>query len=140
MIYDWQYEEAKELGIKPCQCGGAAVIKEIGNAHTKSHCVQMECSKCHMKRKQCVLNGRGILTFEELKRRVIEKWNTRPVEDEMLVIAKLLYKEIEEGRIREKIINDPLVENGLTHPKNLLRRVISKLEASPDVPKSEDLK
>lgn len=83
MVYDWQYEEAKKLGIKPCQCGGPAVIKEIGNAHTKKRCVEMECTKCHMKRKQCILNSTGILSFEDLKAGVINDWNTRPIEDKL---------------------------------------------------------
>jgi len=89
MIYDWQYEEAKKLGIKPCQCGGATVIHDIGNSHTKTHCVEMVCSKCHIKRKQCILNGsRSGLTFEKLKEGVIKDWNTRPIEDELLTALK----------------------------------------------------
>lgn len=84
MVYDWQYDEAKKLGIKPCQCGGPAVIKEIGNARTKKRCVEMECTKCHIKRKQCILNSTGILSFEELKSRFIDNWNTRPLEQQLL--------------------------------------------------------
>lgn len=88
MICDWQYDEAKELGIKPCQCGGAAVIKEIGNSHSKKRCVEMTCSKCHMKRKQCIITSIGIMTFERLKENFINDWNTRPLEDEMIKVAK----------------------------------------------------
>jgi hypothetical protein len=88
MIYDWQYWEAKTLGIKPCQCGGAAVINEIGNSHTKKRCVEMECSKCHTKRKQCILNSTGVLSFEDLKSGVIKDWNTRPLEQELLQALK----------------------------------------------------
>lgn len=126
MIYDWQYEEAKELGIKPCQCGGAAVIKEIGNAHSKKRCVEMTCSKCHMKRKQCILNGRGGLSFEALKSGVIKDWNTRPIEDEMYEALKIIASG-GKGQFQWS----------MTKAEALARDTISKLETQLNVQNSE---
>lgn len=83
MFYNRQYEEAKELGIKACQCGGRASIHEIGNDRTKKRCVEIHCSKCRIKRRQCMLNSTSRLSFEDLKKGVIKDWNTRPFEDKL---------------------------------------------------------
>ena len=78
MTYDWQYEEAKELGLRDCPfCGGACIIQEKGNSHTKKHCVEIKCTKCFVKRQQCILNSTGVLTFEKLKAGMLRDWNKR---------------------------------------------------------------
>lgn len=88
MVYDWQLDESKKLGLKPCQCGGIVVIGEIGNAHTKRRCLEMKCTKCFIKRKQCIINSSGALSFADLKSGMIEKWNKRPAEEKLIVVLQ----------------------------------------------------
>lgn len=111
-------QECEEL--KPCPfCGDDAELENNGIF------VRVLCRHCEIHQTDY---------FPECEKEAIEAWNTRPLEDEMHVVAKSIYNEIEKGRMFDVIMDDPLVENGLTHPKNLLRRIISKLEASLDVP------
>jgi len=59
-FFDWEIEQAKTNGINDCPfCDGLCVMSQIGNEHTKKLCLEIECTNCHVKRKQCILNSSG---------------------------------------------------------------------------------
>ena len=77
-FFDWEIEQAKTNGINDCPfCDGLCVMSQIGNEHTKKLCLEIECTNCHVKRKQCILNSSGVLSIDKLKEMMTNDWNSR---------------------------------------------------------------
>lgn len=63
-----------DTNLKPCPfCGGAPILKEVGNNRTKGRHAQIKCRNCFAGIQVGALKN----TIEWCVEKVIKQWNTR---------------------------------------------------------------